>query len=254
MKKLFAILSVALLSGAASFAQDVASAEDYGTNVKTQAYYDDIWGKGRYTHISYSIAQTGTDFEDPQKAAFGFAVTKGTTYRFPKKPLAGMIKVGFDINWVDISMAKYKNSHFWDVDLSDDLYEDEFSLDIGRWNVMIGAFGVGPNVQIAPFSNFNNAAKYLKAQLYFHYQPTFGMYIVADSSDTEISYSYCNMFQFGGNIMWKFIGIGIEGHWGSGNFKQLNILGENDSFFGDSGLGKIKRRFANTRIYLSVSF
>ena len=247
MKKIIATLSILLVCAIAVKAQD----------------YKSIWGKGRYTHISYAIAQTGTDFEDVQKAQFGFAVTKGATFLFPKTPLWGHVKFGFDVNWVDISMAKYKSSSLWDVDLSQEVddNDDEWGalsdlMNVGRWSIMIGALGVGPNISATPFASFNNAAKYIKTSIYFHYQPTFGMYLVSDKDDTEASMAYCNMFQFGGCIQWKFIGIGIEGHWGSGKFKQLDFEGDDyeGNFFEGKHSNKINRKFASTRIYLSLSF
>lgn len=221
-----------------------------------------IWGKGRYTNIGFSIAQTGTKFEK-EVGQFGFSLTKGTTYLFPKQPFWNILKVGFDVNWVDVSFAKYKSTDTdWDNAfegsmLPDEMQEFEDMLNIGRWGVLVGAFGIGPNVTVAPFSTFDNAARYLKASLYFHYQPTFGMYLRSEDGDMEGSYAYCNMFQFGGKITWKFIGLGIEGHWGSGNFKNLSFEdNEFQDWFGEktTGSDKIRRKFANTRIYLSLIF
>lgn len=236
--------------------------------------YKEIWRKGRYTEIGYAVAQTGTDFEPVEKGKFGFFLRKGTSFLFPGTPLAGMVKVGFDVNWFDLSVAKYKSSSIsgdsnWgniggDIytddgyygDDDDDEFMDKFS-NLGRWGIMIGAFGIGPNVTVAPFSMFNNAARFLKASIYFRYQPTFGVYLVSEDGELEASYSYCNMFQFGGKIMWKAIGLGIEGHWGSGKFNQLGFEADEDDYgdvFETTSSDKITRRFANTRIYLTFSF
>ena len=244
MKKLILILLVALCASSAAYAQK------------------DIWGKGRYFNIGYSIAQTAPENSYIDKGKFGVSITKGTTYLFPKTPFANMVKVGFDVNWMDISVAKYKATAGWENEFLDENYDNDydndgdFDINIGRLSLLVGAFGIGPNVTVAPFASFNNQARFLKASLYFHYQPTFGAYMVLDDGDMEASYAYCNMFQFGGKIQWKFIGVGIEGHWGSGKFKQLefDMEDEYNDFFGESSTGKINRRFANTRIYLSLSF
>lgn len=245
---------------------DKAHSEIDNLNLKNK--YKEIWGRGRYTNIGYAIAETGTDFEPVSEGKFGFFLRKGASYLFPGKPLWGLVKVGFDVNWFDISVAKYKldNGGFssdWD-EISDgsELGDLEDALDIGRWNVMLGAFGIGPNVTVAPFSMFNNAARFIKASIYFHYQPTVGAYLVSEDGDVEASYAYCHMFQFGGKITWKNLGIGIEGHWGKGKFKSIDSLFEDDEdadmseFFEgmNSSDSKITRRFANTRIYLTFSF
>lgn len=229
----------------------------FGCNIMSAQ--GDIWGKGRYLNLSYAVANTAPKGSSVEKGKFGFALTKGTTYLFPKKPFFGMLKVGFDINWMDVTFAKY-NSAAWENSFNYDYGNDDDDLmskfNLGRMSLLVGVLGVGPNVTVAPFANMNNAARFLKASLYFHYQPTFGIYMVTEDGDLEASYAYCNMFQFGGKIQWKFIGLGIEGHWGSGNFKQIAFENEDEygDFFGNASKGKYTRKFANTRIYLSLSF
>lgn len=251
MKKLIiSFLSVVLVSLAAS----------------AQISYKKIWGQGRYTNIGYSFASTKAGgYKD--NGSFGISLTKGASYLFPSKPVAGMLKFGFDINWFDISFAKYKSVNremnpedFFDSDFDDDYGydygEEDFDINIGRMSLLVGALGIGPNVSIAPFSSFNNQARFLKASIYFHYQPTFGAYFVAENGDYEASYAYCNMFQFGGKITWKFIGLGVEGHWGSGKFKQLGFDEEAEDISGilSTSSNKITRTFSNTRVYISFRF
>ena len=229
----------------------------------------EIWKKGRYLHISYSFAQTALESSAVEKGKFGFALTKGTSYLFPKKPIANILKIGFDVNWTDISFAKYtESSTEWSNDIeseySDYDEDDEMSgilgkiTNLGRMSILVGMLGVGPNVTVAPFASFDNQARFLKASIYFHYQPTFGTYLVLDDGDMSASYSYCNMYQFGGKITWKAIGVGVEGHWGSGKFKSIGLdLGESeygDFFENSSSSNKIKRKFANTRLYLFLRF
>lgn len=247
-----------------------------GATAQTNDDYKKIWKKGRYTDLGFSVAQTALEGQDVSDAEFGFFFRQGASYLFPGKPLGGLVKVGFDINWVDITVAKYKSNY----DASDDIFNglnhntggDGGIIDainnLGRWGLNIGAIGIGPNVTVAPFSMKSNGARFLKASLYFHYQPTLGAYMVSDHGDLEASYAYCNMFQFGGKITWKAIGVGIEGSWGSGKFKDISTLGglfgddeeeaNRDEVFGHipsfSESGKVTRKFANTRIYLSFTF
>lgn len=77
-----------------------------------------------------------------------------------------MIKIGIDAVWFDATFAKYKSpyedlmsgawtseleeingSDYNDDDDDDDLLE---KLNVGRMSVTLGAFGVGPNISVAP--------------------------------------------------------------------------------------------------------
>lgn len=297
MKKIFAAIFAALTITFAASAQTdyndteqptLGEANDELNELQLKQKYKQIWRKGRYLDLGYSIAQIGNDYEPVSKGKFGFFLRKGTSYLFPGKPLWGLVKVGFDINWFDLSVAKYKSANWGDNttgwgsignsgkdDNDYDSDDEDFGFDadglmdklnsLGRWNIMVGAIGIGPNITVAPFSMFNNAARFLKASIYFHYQPTFGVYLVSEDGELEASYSYCHMFQFGGKIQWKAIGLGIEGHWGHGKFKQIGFgdmfdddeEGDKSEFFGpeaSSSSDKLTRRFANTRIYLTFSF
>ena len=233
-----------------------------------------VWGKGRYMELGYAWAETAADGEYANPGKFGFFIRKGATYLFPRTEgwFGNILKVGFDINWIDVNVAKYKDSTNWDGIQSDnwdsvmpdygDDYDDEddggsiLGFDptkLGKWSLMFGALGIGPNVTVAPFAHMGNAARFLRASIYFHYQPTMGMYLVSNDGDTEISYAYCNMFQFGGKIKWKGIGLGVEGHWGSGKFKPFDF----ESTIEDGKLStgeNYTRKFASTRLYLSFSF
>lgn len=227
----------------------------------------EVWGKGRYLDLGYSWSETAADGENVNSGKFGFFLRKGTTFLFPRTEgwLGNILKVGFDINWGDVNIAKYDNgynwngiqSDNWDAIVSDN--GDEGTIlginpnKIGKWGIMLGAFGVGPNVSIAPFAHMDNRARFIRASIYFHYQPTLGMYLVSNDGETEISYAYCNMFQFGGKIKWKAFGLGIEGHWGSGKFKPIDFDENVENNQLSSG-GRYKRKFASTRLYLSFSF
>lgn len=225
-----------------------------------------IWGKGRYLELGYSWSETAADGDYVDPGKFGFFLRKGTTYLFPRTEgwFGNILKVGFDINWGDVNIVKYDNNKWsgiqsdnWNSIISDYGEEDTvLGIDpnkIGKWGIMLGALGVGPNVSVAPFAHMDNGARFIRASIYFHYQPTMGMYLVSNDGEAEISYAYCNMFQFGGKIKWKSLGLGIEGHWGSGSFKPIDFDETIENNQLSSG-GKYKRKFASTRLYLSFSF
>lgn len=231
---------------------------------KLDAKYKQIWNKGKYTMLGYALQDMGTEFTPVLKSKYAFFISKGTTYYFPKRPIGGLVKIGLDMRWTDISVARFEDekiaSDNWDVIGGDngDGDDDSGILDrfnnLGRWCLQASAFGVGVNVGVAPLSMFDNAAKYLRASVYFHYLPTFGAILVSEDGKTEASFAYCNMFDFGGKLTYRAISVGVEGRWGSGMFKPLEIDMDEDGNMGMGSGDKIKRKFASTRFYVAFTF
>lgn len=229
---------------------------------------NDVWKKNNYTNLGYSISQTGTDYSAIQDSKFSFFITKGNTYYWPKsKPWFGMLKVGLDIRWLDMQVTKFKTesagwedwdeSDPWDDDDNNFIGSDMLDkvMNLGCYNLTMGAFGFGPSVGVSPFAKMSNGLRHLRASLYFHYQPAVTAYILSQDGETEFSWAYTGMWDFGGKITYRFISFGVEGRWGNGKFKPLDFSG----LFGDdedSGTpaAKINRKFANTRIYVGFTF
>jgi len=235
---------------------------------KLDLKYNQIWKKGRYTMLGYALQDMRTDQSPTLDSKWSFFLAKGTTYYFPKRPLWGLVKIGLDMRWTDISISRHNaggiTSDNWDPTGTgygdyDDEEEDPGFMDnlgnLGRYNLQVSAFGVGVNVGVAPLSMLDNAARYLRACVYFHYLPTFGAVLISEDGETEASYGYCNMFDFGGRITYRAISVGIEGRWGSGRFKALGFDFSGDSDDGLSGdPEKITRKFSATRFYVAFTF
>lgn len=236
MKKIILALILALVGVASSYAET------------------DVWGKGRFTRIGYSWSQTAVEDNPVYDGKFGFFLVKGTTYHVHRNPIAKILKFGIDATWMDIQFSKYKSpttSGNWTSEIDETIGADD--EDGGDFNIghmaLSYSFEVGPSVSVAPFLLLNNAAlSHLKANLYFHYAPTFTAYLASQDGDMEFAGAYVNNWTFGGNIVYRWIGIGIEGRWGSGKFKPVA--------FDSEGLGtdKYKRKFANTRLYVQFTF
>lgn len=223
-------------------------------NKKYKAKEEDrrIWGKGRFTRIGYSIAQTQSGMDPVEKSKFGVSLSKGTTFRFPT--IAGMVKLGIDAVWFDVTYAKYKSPYdgAWTSEIvtNGDVVDDVAdALNIGRMSVTIGAFGVGPNVSVAPFAFMHNGLSPLRVSLYFHWQPTAQLYIKSEDGDVELAPAFCGMWDFGGVLHYRGIGVGVEGRWGQGKIKPIAVEGVDLS-----GDDKISRKFANTRIFVNFAF
>lgn len=220
-----------------------------------------IWGPGRFTKISYNFSSTGDDINPVDKSKFSISLAKGTSYMFPSKPIAGMLKFGVDVTWFDLTYSKYKKrdlgaSGWLSPDMGngyDDGYDDwEEYADLGRMSLNLGMFGIGARASVAPFSAFNNELRFLRASLYFHYQPTFSAYMVSEDGEEEGSYAYMGMYRFGGCIHYRRIALGVEGYWGKSKFELLDF--DFDDEFGDGDNPKVDRKFASTRLYVQFAF
>ncbi|MDE5857736.1 MAG: hypothetical protein K2H32_05220, partial [Muribaculaceae bacterium] len=239
--------------------------EQINNNLLEKKNRDKIWGKGRYTNLAYGVSACAKQDGFKFNSDWNFSLAKGTSYLFPNKPFFNMLKVGFDIRWFEISATKYKsNSNYsggssWYPDYGyDDWYDDWYDdYEIGHYDVHIGAFGIGPVVSVAPFSSFNNGLRFLRATLYFHYQPTIGLHVMSEDGEVEGSMAYCNMMDFGGKIQWRWIALGVEGKWGSGKFSSLVDSDDFDYDYDydyDYDSSSTKRKFSSTRLYISFTF
>ena len=67
-----------------------------------------IWSPGRFTKLGFNFASTGDGFKAVDKSQYSFTMSKGASYMFPSRPVAGMLKFGFDMTWFDFTFTKYK--------------------------------------------------------------------------------------------------------------------------------------------------
>lgn len=241
-------------------AADNASAKPKRTIPDTSA----TWKRHKYFRVSYAWPQTAAEGCEVLKSQYGVAITSGNTYFFPKKPIANMVKIGIDVNWMNLQFSKYLSS---DTDLTwtSDIEATSPTLDgiddengylgdimdrvnhLGHMNLGVG-MAIGPMVSVAPFALMNNRSlAQLRASIYFHYCPTAQIYLMSQEGDMEVSAAFANMFDFGGNLQWKALQVGVEGHWGKANMKPM-------SFIGMEGADKYTRRYASTRLYIGIAF
>lgn len=282
MKKIKAIIAIACLSAASQLAlaqenttvtneslqQELQAYKDKENRTEETAFNKKVWGRGRFMNIGFDVAQTGVEGGLVEKSAYSFNLSKGTTWLFPAKPFFGMLKVGFDVVWFDVQFSKYKSlstggdasiENGWTSDLGsldgDYEQEDYFDTDmfnIGRMSATIGALGIGPHVSVAPFAPQHSKLSPLRASMYFRYQPAVSAYMVMEDGEMDASYAYTGMWNFGGVISYRKIGLGVEGRWGSGKFTSIAEMFDDE--LGSLGMGKQNRKFASTRIFLWLNF
>lgn len=220
MRKFILSLVALLLSSAPLFASGNNLSE--GTESSS---YDGVWKRTKSWGIGYvasTLHRSGADIG----SEYGFATDLTKTYILTKQPLFGFMKVGIDAKWFDINYVKYKNEvskvSFEDFDDYDDDYDiDEENFDIGSHNLNIG-LGVGPSIQLAPFINLNNGLRDLRADIFFHFTPSFSLLTLKEEGETNFYYGFNPTINFGVNLQWKMIGVGFEGRWGFPKYSNLN--------------------------------
>lgn len=230
--------------------------EDRLKEVERLSRIELIWENNSYVNIGYNFWNIDDDGID-YKGQYGFSFTWGHSYLYPKRPFGDIVKIGFDVNWIDFSFSQlkeklspyydngYNNGYndYYDEDYDYDYYDPYYDDYYGRsetdkcMSMLVGLFGFGPNISLAPFTFIGSDISRLKLGVYFHYVPTIGIqkYMDYDESDA----AYANIFQLGGSIKWKRIGLGVEKVWG----KSMNF----DKF-------DTKIKYDQFRIFLSINF
>lgn len=275
MKKILSLLAAALLTTTAIQAQEptdsiailknqIDSIQIEKDNLSKTLKWQSIWSNNKYTMISYAPSTDVTvDGAYKEDAKFSFALTKGNTYYLHSKPIGGILKIGLDLRWFDLQATKYEKIDYetsdnWQDSPSFGDEDDDEILemldDIGRWDLHIG-MGIGPTVTVAPFSMFDNASKHIRLSFYGHYQPSFGINLISQDGDVESSTAFCNMYNYGGKLVYRRISLGIEKQWGEGKYKQLTIFNDDDED-DNSPIPSIKhkRKFSSLRFYVAFSF
>lgn len=208
-------------------------------DIVTKERYSKIWKNNKYLNIGY-VSGSIENEEAHYDSSYGFSLTSGTSFLYPKNAVGGIVKFGFDVNWFDFTITGQKKK-FLKAEGSDDdewgWYHDYYNEEDKCTSMLIGFFGIGPNITFAPFAYINSGLSRVKLSLFFHYVPTLGLQNYEDLD--EWGAAYCNIFRFGGKLSWKMIGLGIEKHWG----KSTNY-----SAFDE------KLSYDNFRIYFSLCF
>lgn len=244
-----------------------------------------IWRKSKPLMLAYakqSLTDHGYPGDPKYKSGFAFSSSFRRTFYLHKKAFGGMVKLGMDVTWFDISFAHYSggkgifsglkdafsnimgNTTEGTYANADDYFAEAYDnandyskggpdfsvndIDVGKMQFSLGIAGVGPSIKIAPFYPLNKPGlDKIKVTLYFHYQPTVtGVAFTGDKA--FFSGGYVGMWRYGANIAYHRWGIGFEHQWGSAKLKTWTDEEEED---GGSHSGKRKFDFSSTRFYIA---
>lgn len=186
------------------------------------------WGIG---YVTSKLTKNNADLTSD----YGFTTNIVKTYYLHNKPIAGFLKVGLDAKWIDINYIKYQQDPVSDPSLGKpdypgfypdyDDYDDEEEFDLGSHNLDIG-IGVGPSLNFAPFYKSSNGLRDLRFGLYAHFTPSFSLLTLKGDEETNIYYGFNPVVNFGLNIQWKMVALGLEGRWGFPKYSGINEMFE----------------------------
>lgn len=173
----------------------------------------------------------------------GMSFTWGRSY-YLHKPINGRLRIGLDWAWTDINYNSYKVNYqyvepqalYADNDYMYDDEDDDYS------NVTMHGVDVG--MQIGPSVTYN-ISKSLQAHGYVRYAPCFSALYDGES----LQGGFGNFFVVGANISYKFIGVGIEGRFGTSTYK--NISDDDDESDDDYYYDDTDDDFINDGVHLA---
>lgn len=247
-----------------------------------------IWGKKSSPMMILYGSQSLQDENSPLKLksdlAFGFS--KRRTYYLHSKPIAGMVKIGLDVTWFETYIARYAKGK--GISLGNmmgnitsgtyDNYDDYFnaadkaalneeevgnlsglmnSIDVGKWQGNFSMLGIGPSVKVVPFYALNKSAlDKLKVTAYFHYVPTYTVFLRTGDEDTSASGGYLGQMRYGLNLSFGRIGIGVEHQWGKGKLTNYDFDEDDENSENEFDITTKKSTYktSSTRFYIGIKF
>lgn len=265
MKKYLLGAVAAVILAAPAVAQDSAQSTEHL----------DVWKRNKGITLGFITHQSLKDTESfipyQYDSKFGFSLSVGTTYLWPRNSAGwagNRIKVGVDARWFDISYAMYKKyPKVGGIQLSEEDYpsydngygyeDDEEGFDLDSQQLHMGV-GVGPGIVCVPFSSANSALRFLRVNLYAHFNPSVSALIYKDDQENlTASWAFVPSGDFGMNFQWKYFTLGFEGRWSSAKYNSLfsdDEEGWEEEEGGISFGGGKKQKFKNASFRICLGF
>ena len=234
---------------------------------------DQIWKQRKHFTIGIGSQNlTNKDknsSSDKQKSTTALSMQMGKTFDLHKKPLANMVKIGLDWDYIDFHYAKYESTGAHN-DASGWKWHDEDDYDYGYGDDIDDVLGltnlgyhqidygtaIGPKVQVTPFYNIGKGFEHIKVYTHFHVIPSFSGLLFSENDETNFGYGYVTNFSWGIGISWRFIAFGFETRWGSGKYDMSAFNDDDDLDMSDlSSLfksDKAKYKTTNSKFTISL--
>lgn len=230
-------------------------------NKKHDQNLSDAWSRNTYLNLSYNTTHKMSSEEFPStagllpkteyKSKWGFGLEWGRTFNFHRNPLGSVLFIGLDYTWMDLNINKFDKEN---APAGYDVGERVRNMPWHNEKMTLGyGMSVGPALTFFPFSSVNSsAANNIRLQFYFHvgYGVEFAIIKDAILESTEIkdghAFGHGLYTAFGGNLSWKFIGIGYEVR--NDNKIKYKVIDKNYD------TGKLNIKEETGRLYLQFRF
>lgn len=232
-------------------------ASDYKLNAE---HYENVWKRRSYLNIGYNnstlkMADAPADDAGLQdvselsvKSNWGANITKGCNYRLHKKPIANMVGINLDYNYINVNVNHYKaekindGKYYPEKIEKTNYYRRPWECEKYEFNY---AMEVGPSVTVAPLISLNNKnLNFLMFNIYYHIGYNASLLYTSidvdekyksDQSDKfdeakSMEFGHGLITSFGFNLSWKSIGIGYETTTYKNTYKSLvsKVFGKED--------------------------
>lgn len=215
-------------------------------NVEQEQLYEKVWKRKKYWKLGIGAPNIERTDGQPMTwdSEFSFFIQRGRTIYFHSKPLWGMVKIGLDYGFMDLSYTKLKlktggpltsaTSTQETTSMADPddgfapIVSDEPSgslgsfldIDLGMHKIDYGLH-VGPSVSVNPWNH-------LIVTAYFHVMPTASVIVENDA----FSFAGGCAMSAGVSVSYKALSVGVEGVWSNLKYKQASF--DDDDEDGDS--------------------
>ncbi|MDE6396708.1 MAG: hypothetical protein K2K84_05505, partial [Muribaculaceae bacterium] len=260
--------------------QELVTSRNYSA-----AHFNKVWGRRTYINFSYSsmeltpeeeiplgISDINNGFAPKFKSDWGAAIKIGHNYGLHRKPIANLVKINLDANYLDLNFNHFKaedatylydSSNKWGEPLDDEgrhpYQYTPWCLEKYEANL---SMGLGPSITIAPFTYINvPQLHFFKINVYYHigYQLAFVWMQNNAEKDAntnpelqneknemdyalKMDWAHGLTTAFGFNVSWKTIGIGYETRSSKYEYKAMQT--------GLFGKDKYKFDATSSRIYI----
>lgn len=230
------------------------------------------WNRRKCWNIGYSVPtlerKDGTSMD--WEADYAVSVKNGRSFYFHKKPFGGMVKIGLDYSFLDITYSKLQLKHIEGVAAGEDTsFPSDPSVSDGFDEIVsedpsgsvLGVLGfnpgmhkldytlsVGPRITVNPIDH-------LMVGVYFHG----GFTISGIYENDNFSYGFGHTLASGLCVSYKVIGVGFEYLWGKVkynqiDFEEMEMDGDDFSFSEMFSSESFSLKHKGPRFYVSFRF
>ena len=230
---------------------------------KSEINYDQLekrWKRRKFWNFGYSVPtleRTDGTFMD-WEPDFAVSVQNGRTAYFHKKPLGGMVKIGLDYSFLDITYSKLNLKHIESAEVGDNTSIpsgpsvsdgfDEIVSDDPSGSILsavgfnIGMHKIDETLSVGPRIAIN-PVDHLMIGAYFH-----GGFTASGIYENEnFSYGFGYTLATGLCVSYKVIGFGFEYLCGKVKYRQIDF----DEFDGD--VASLSEMFSSESFHLKHS-